>query len=174
MYSRLKPPASSRGIYISQFDLLDVVLAFNSKNLQITSKLLTQGYSYHKLRKTFGKFLRSYAKLLSKLLQYRFKNMYLKNHSSGLLRWSCPQTKEGQRRIEFHLVGLDNSETPSTSSVWLRDHREDYRSSAWPFTALYRSLCPPLKKEGHIALHLSVGMSVFMSVALNLVQLITQ
>ena len=31
-------------------------------------------------------------------------------------------------------------------------------------------LCPPLKKEGHIALHLSVGMSV----ALNLVQLITQ
>ena len=31
-------------------------------------------------------------------------------------------------------------------------------------------LCPPLKKEGHIALHLSVGMSV----SLNLVQLITQ
>ena len=29
---------------------------------------------------------------------------------------------------------------------------------------------PPLKKEGHIALHMSVGMSV----ALNLVQLITQ
>ena len=43
-------------------------------------------------------------------------------------------------------------------------------------------LCPPLKKEGHIALHMSVGMSVCrsvcrsvgMSVALNLVQLITQ
>ena len=39
-------------------------------------------------------------------------------------------------------------------------------------------LCPPLKKEGHIALHMSVGrsvgMSVGMSVALNLVQLITQ
>ena len=37
---------------------------------------------------------------------------------------------------------------------------------------------PPLKKEGHIALHMSVGryvgMSVGMSVALNLVQLITQ
>ena len=27
----------------------------NSKNLQITSKLLTQGYRYQKLRKTFGK-----------------------------------------------------------------------------------------------------------------------
>ena len=41
-----------------------------------------------------------------------------------------------------------------------------------------RSVCPPLKKEGHIALHMSVGRyvgrSVSMSVALNLVQLITQ
>ena len=48
------------------------------------------------------------------------------------------------------------------------------------------SLCPPLKKEGHIVLYLSVGRSVCryvgrsvcryvgMSVALNLVQLITQ
>ena len=35
-------------------------------------------------------------------------------------------------------------------------------------------LCPPLKKEGHIALHMSVGRSVGMSVSLNLVQLITQ
>ena len=32
----------------------------------------------------------------------------------------------------------------------------------------------PLKKEGHIALHMSVCMSVVMSVSLNLVQLITQ
>ena len=29
---------------------------FHSKHLQITFKLLTQGYRYHKLRKTFGKF----------------------------------------------------------------------------------------------------------------------
>ena len=38
-------------------------------------------------------------------------------------------------------------------------------------------LCPPLKKEEHIALHMSVrpsvGRSVGMSVSLNLVQLIT-
>ena len=37
---------------------------------------------------------------------------------------------------------------------------------------------PPFEKGGHIALHLSVGMSVYrsvgMSVALSLVQLITQ
>ena len=42
------------------------ILDFNSKNLQITSKLLTQGYRYRKLRKSFGKFLRSYSELLSK------------------------------------------------------------------------------------------------------------
>ena len=38
----------------------------NSKNLQLTSKLLTQGHRYHKLRKTFGKFFRSYSNMLSK------------------------------------------------------------------------------------------------------------
>ena len=42
------------------------VLDFHSKNLQITSKPLTQGYKYHKLRKTFWKFFRSYSELLSK------------------------------------------------------------------------------------------------------------
>ena len=35
-------------------------------------------------------------------------------------------------------------------------------------------IIPPSKKEGHIALHMSVGTSVGMSVSLNLVQLITQ
>ena len=34
--------------------------------MQITSKLLVQGYRYHKLRKTFAKFFRSYSELLSK------------------------------------------------------------------------------------------------------------
>ena len=58
------------GIYISQLvrfaRCCTSVLDFHSKNLQITSKLLTQGYRYHKLRKTFGKFFRSYSQLLSK------------------------------------------------------------------------------------------------------------
>ena len=44
----------------------------------------------------------------------------------------------------------------------------------WLANLIYSLLCPPLKKEGHIALHMSVGMSVGMSVSLNLVQLITQ
>ena len=47
-------------------DFLDVVLAFLISILQYTSKLLTQGYRYHKLREKFGKFFRSYSELLSK------------------------------------------------------------------------------------------------------------
>ena len=47
-----------------------------------------------------------------------------------------------------------------------------------PFEKGGAYLCPHLKKEGHIVLHLSVGRSVCryvgMTVALNLVQLITQ
>ena len=49
------------------------VLDFHSKNLQITSKLLTQGYRYHKLRKSFGKFFRSYSELLSKFGDISFQ-----------------------------------------------------------------------------------------------------
>ena len=64
------PRLPSYGIYISQLvrfaRCCTSVLDFHSKNLQITSKLLTQGYRYHKLRKTFGKFFRSYPELLSK------------------------------------------------------------------------------------------------------------
>ena len=62
------PRLPSYGIYISQLvrfaRCCASVLDFYSKNLQITSKLLTQGYRYHKLRKTFGKFFRSYSELL--------------------------------------------------------------------------------------------------------------
>ena len=60
----------SYGIYISQFIRFascgTIVFDFHSKNLQITSKLLTQSYRYHMLRKTFGKLFRSYSELLSK------------------------------------------------------------------------------------------------------------
>ena len=43
------------------------------KNLQLTSKLQTQGYIYHKLRKTFGMFFRSYSDLLSKFGEISFQ-----------------------------------------------------------------------------------------------------
>ena len=40
----------------------------------ITSKLLTQGYRYHKLRKTFGRFFRSYSVFLSKFGAISFQD----------------------------------------------------------------------------------------------------
>ena len=60
---------------------LNNVLDFHSKNLQITSKLLTQGYRYHKLRKTFGKFFRSYSELLSKFGDISFQEYVFKGIS---------------------------------------------------------------------------------------------
>ena len=75
----------SYGIYISQLvrfaRCCTSVLDFHSKNLQITSKLLTQGYRYHKLRKTFGKFFRSYSELLSKFGDISFQEYVFKGIS---------------------------------------------------------------------------------------------
>ena len=67
----------SHGIYISQLvgfvRCCTSALDFYSKNLQITSKLLTQCYRYHKFRKTFGKFFRSNSELLSKFGDISFQ-----------------------------------------------------------------------------------------------------
>ena len=79
------PRLPSYGIFISQLvrfaRCCTSVLDFHSKNLQITSKLLTQGYRYHKLRKTFGKFLRSYSELLSKFGAISFQEYVFKGIS---------------------------------------------------------------------------------------------
>ena len=54
------PGLPSYGVYISQLvrfaRCYTSISDFHSKNLQITSILLTQGYRYHKLGKSFGKF----------------------------------------------------------------------------------------------------------------------
>ena len=79
------PRLPSYGIYISQLvrfaRCCTSVLDFHSKNLQITSKLLTQGYRYHKLRKTFGKFFRAYSELLSKFGDISFQEYLSKGIS---------------------------------------------------------------------------------------------
>ena len=72
---------------------------------------------------------------------------FTRNHSPCLLRWSCLQTSEGQRRSKFHLVRLENSETPSTSSVWPSDHREDHRSCARPFYSLVQIIPKALHSD---------------------------
>ena len=79
------PRLPSYGIYISQLvrfaRCCTSVLDFHSKNLQITSKLLTHCYRYHKLRKTFGKFFRSYSELLSKFGDISFQEYLSKGIS---------------------------------------------------------------------------------------------
>ena len=71
------PRLPSCGVYISRLvrfaRCCTSVSDFNSKNLQLTSKVITQGYRYHKLRKTFGKFFRSYSDLLSKFGEISFQ-----------------------------------------------------------------------------------------------------
>ena len=71
------PRLPSYSVYISQLvrfaRCCTSVSDFNSKILQLTSKLLTQGYRYHQLRKTFGKFFRSYSDLLSKFGEISFQ-----------------------------------------------------------------------------------------------------
>ena len=122
----------------SWLDLLGVVLAFWISILKI-SKLL-QNYWHRVIDITsFEKHLESSLdhtlNFCRNLVIFRSKNICQKESltlSPSLLRWSSLQTKEGQRHTEFHLVGFENSQTPSTTTVWPSDHREDYRSCAWP------------------------------------------
>lgn len=64
------PRAPSYGIYISQLvryaRASTHVIDFNERNLNLTKKLLQQGYRFDKLRKTFSKFFRRNLDLLSK------------------------------------------------------------------------------------------------------------
>ena len=54
------PRRASYGVYISQLirfaRVCNHVTDFNARNKCLTTKLLQQGYRYHKLRKTFSKF----------------------------------------------------------------------------------------------------------------------
>ena len=64
------PRLPSYGIYISQLiryaRACTNVLDFHSRNLQITKKLLGQGFRFHKLVKSFWKFYKNYCQLLMK------------------------------------------------------------------------------------------------------------
>ena len=73
----------------SWLDLLDVVLAFWISILKISQLLQNCWhrviyiyiYIYHKLRKTFGKFFRSYSELLSKFCDISFQEYVFKGIS---------------------------------------------------------------------------------------------
>ena len=104
------PRLPSYGVNISQLvrfaRCCTSVSDFNSKNLQLTSKLLTQGYRYHKLRKNSESSSGHTLTCCLNLVKYRSRICYGRNLSPGLLRWFSLQTKEGQMWSEFRLVGL--------------------------------------------------------------------
>ena len=64
------PRRASYSVYISQLirfaRVCNHVTDFNARNKCLTTKLLQQGYRYHKLRKTFSKFYRRHYELISK------------------------------------------------------------------------------------------------------------
>ena len=114
---------------------------------KITSKQLTQGYRYQKLRQTLGKFFRSYSELLSKFREISFQE-YI---SEGITKpvfcddvvYKLRRVKE--QRISSHRIRkIRLLVTPSTSNVWISDHREDYRSCSRPSTDI--SWCTLYKK----------------------------
>ena len=65
------PRRASYGVYILQLirfaRVCNHVADFNARNKCLTTKLLQQGYRYHKLRKTFSKFYRRHYELISKI-----------------------------------------------------------------------------------------------------------
>ena len=64
------PLSPSYGVYISQLvrfaRVCSNVKDFNERNLTITSKLLQQGYRFHKILITFRKFFKRYKELIEK------------------------------------------------------------------------------------------------------------
>ena len=142
------PRLPSSGIYISQLvrfaRCCTSVLDFHSKNLQITSKLLTQGYRYHKLRKTFEKFLRSYSELLSKFGDISFQEYLSKEISHpvfyGDLVYKLRRVKDTPIFILSGSKIVKRLRRPS-------DHREDYRSCAWPFYSRVRTFPKALHSD---------------------------
>ena len=116
------------------------VFDFHSKNLQITSKLLTQGYRYHKLRKTFGKFFRSYSELLSKFGEISFQDYV----SQGIAH----PVFYGDLVYKLRRVKGEANFISSGSKIVKRLRRCQYDPAIiertiglvlGPFTALYRS-----------------------------------
>ena len=117
---------------------------------QINSKLLTRGYRYHKILKTFGK---AYSELLFKLCDISFQE-YVSKEISPLPLLTCLQTKEGRRRSEFHFVRLENKrlrrlqyDPEKTICLWLATFTTFYRSFLKPFTLTYNAMGSKLSKH---------------------------
>ena len=91
-------------------------------NLQITLKLMTQGYIYYKLRKTFETCfsLGHTLNFCPNLIKYRLKKMFFVGifhlFSYSDLFYKPLATRNVIGHSEFHFIRLENSYMPSTSS----------------------------------------------------------
>ena len=104
------PRLLSYGVYISHLVTFarccTGVTDFNSKNRQITSKLFTKGYKYHKLRKSIWKVFQVILWPFVKIWWNIFSRICIgRNSSPCLLLWSNLQTKKGQTWSIFRLIG---------------------------------------------------------------------
>ena len=127
----------------NKFDFLDVVLAFLISILKIfksLQKLLIQGYRYHKLRKTFGKFFRSYSEHLSKFGAISFQD-YVSKGIAHPVFYCILVYKRRRVKCETNFIS-------SGSKIVKRLRRRQYDPVIiertiglvlGPFTALYRS-----------------------------------
>ena len=116
------------------------VFNFHSKNLQITSKLLIQGYIYHKLRKEVGKFFTPCSELLSKFDAISFQEYVSKGITHPVFY--------GDLVYKLRRVKGEGNFISSGSKIVKRLRRREYDPAIiemtiglvlGPFTALYRS-----------------------------------
>ena len=135
------PRLPSYGVYISQLvrfaRCCTIISDFNSKNLQLTSKLQTPGYRYRKLRKKFGKLFRSYSDLLSKFGEISFQE-YVTEGISRPVFYDDLVYKLRRVRCEANSVSW-GSKIVKRLRRWKYDPLIIIGLVLGPSTALYRS-----------------------------------
>ena len=128
----------SCGVYISQLIWFAWLGDFNNRNQYLTSKLLNQGYRYHKIRKAVSKFYHSHSELIVKynigsktLLQpgisewvfyddlvYKFKGIVGKPKFSDQLKKIIKRNKSGIQDGYHATVGMPGCEPYHGLKLW--------------------------------------------------------
>ena len=124
----------SNSTFLSWLDWLGVAPAFRISILKFFKSIPNYWHRVTDMT-SFERYLESCSDhTMTFYLNFVSRICFGRNLSRRLLRWSSLQTKQGQKRSKFRLVGLLNSHAPSTSRVWPSNHR-----GACPFHSLYIS-----------------------------------
>ena len=90
----------------------------NTECKYVLDKVILRVIDITSFEKHLKKFFRSYSKLLSKFGDISFQEYVSKGISHPVFYGDLVlQTKESKRHTKFHLVGFENSLTPSTTTV---------------------------------------------------------